>query len=56
MCPKVQLLIYVTREHAQRRRGLTPPDVGAAEPNSAIDIPMQRMNRLATAHFRYEMR
>jgi hypothetical protein len=26
-----------------------PPDVGAAEPNSAIDIPMQRIKRLATA-------
>jgi hypothetical protein len=26
-----------------------PPDVGAAEPNSAIDIPTQRIKRLVTA-------
>jgi hypothetical protein len=33
--------------------GLTPPDVGAAEPNSAIDNPTQRINRLAIAHYRH---
>jgi len=30
--------------------GHTPPDVGAADPSSAIDSPTVRMNELATNH------
>jgi len=35
-------------ERSYRRR--TPPDVGAADPSSAIDRPTVRMNKLATNH------
>lgn len=31
---------------------LTPPEVGAAEASSAMDMPIQRIKRLATAHWR----
>ena len=31
---------------------LTPPDVGAAEASSAIAIPINKVKKLATAHFR----
>lgn len=30
---------------------LTPPDVGAADASSAIDIPTNRMKMLATSHY-----
>jgi hypothetical protein len=29
----------------------TPPEVGAADANSAIDIPTHKMKKLATSHF-----
>ena len=41
----------VLRPHnGELERALTPPDVGAAEANSAMDIPTKRMNILATSH------
>jgi hypothetical protein len=32
--------------------GLTPPEVGAAEASSAMDMPTNKMNTLATNHYR----
>ena len=57
MRPKVQL---VTGKEKQRKKlsrqlpvqsgtnKLTPPDVGAADPNSAMDMPTNKMKILAT--------
>ena len=42
--------MFITRDH--RLVGRTPPDVGAADPSSAIDIPTVRMKKLATNHCR----
>jgi hypothetical protein len=40
----------VRRVYIQSKIALTPPEVGAAEASSAMDIPTNRMKMLATAH------
>jgi len=46
--------VHITDPYRLRKPSeLTPPDVGAAEPSSAIDMPTQRINKLATAHCRH---
>lgn len=35
---------------------LTPPDVGAEDANSAIDMPTRRINTLATSHYNSRQR
>lgn len=54
MGPEVQLYVIERSQLKTRVRdemmAHTPPDVGAADANSAIDIPTRRMKRLATSH------
>ncbi len=42
----------MNQNHVLHHCTLTPPDVGAAEASSAIDIPTNRMKILATSHWR----
>lgn len=60
MRPEIELIeerhIDVDQDHMLRNQNqLTPPDVGAAEANSAMARPTIKMKKLATAHLKDQL-